>query len=292
MILPRSFKLFSVSALLALAPSYGEDVDLEKAINSLVEAERSYAKLAFEKDFRTASLHVFTDDAVIFAPSPQSGKKYWEKETEIPFLIWRPIFASIARSADLGYTTGPWEYKKSRDDEKPQAFGSFITIWKRQADGVWRVVLDVGTNYPPPKEPAGELKTFVSDFPIAHAGTVRQRLEDAERNFTESLAQDAGAAVLAQSGDDIRVYRRGTAPALGKTAAKLMLGSDQEKQTRKRAGSGVSRSADLAYDYGEYSSEHANVTEHGIYLSIWQLDLSSEWRLMLDLQKKAPPEKK
>jgi len=71
-----------------------------------------------------------------------------------------------------------------------------------------------------------------------------------------------------------------------------MLSSDQEKQTRKRAGSGLSRSADLAYDYGEYSSEHANITEHGIYLSIWQLDLSSEWRLMLDLQKKAPPEKK
>jgi len=292
MILPRSFKLFSVSALLALAPTCGEDLDLEKAINSLAEAERSYAKLALEKDFRAASLQVFTDDAVIFAPDPQSGKKYWEKETEIPFLIWRPIFTSIARSADLGYTSGPWEYKKSRDDEKPQAFGSFITIWKRQAAGVWRVVLDVGTNYPQPKEPAGELRTFVPDFPIAHADSVRQRLEDAERNFTESLAKDAGAAVLAQAGDDIRVYRRGAVPAVGKTAAKLLLSSDQEKQIRKRAGGGLSRSADLAYDYGEYPSEHANITEHGIYLSIWQLDRSSEWRLTLDLQKKAPPEKK
>jgi len=106
----------------------------------------------------------------------------------------------------------------------------------------------------------------VPDFPIAHADSVRQRLEDAEKNFTESLAQDAGAAVLAKA--------------------------DHEKQTRRRADSGLSRSADLAYEYGEYSSEHANVTEHGIYLSIWQLDPSSEWRLMLDLQKKAPPGKK
>jgi ketosteroid isomerase-like protein len=292
MILSRSFKLFSVSALLVLAPIYGEDVDLEKAINSLVETERSYAKLGLEKDFRAASLQVFTDDAVLFVPGPQNGKKYWENETEVPFLIWRPIFASIARSADLGYTTGPWEYKKSRDDAKPQAFGDFITIWKRQVDGVWRVVLDVGTNYPQPKEPAGEVKTFVPDFPIAHADSVRQRLEDAEKNFTESLAQDAGAAVLAKPGDDIRVYRRGAVPAVGRTAAKVMLGSDQEKQTRKRAGSGMSQSADLAYDYGEYSSEHENITEHGIYLSIWQLDRSSEWRLMLDFQKKAPREKK
>ena len=207
-------------------------------------------------------------------------------------MIWRPIFASIARRADLGYTTGPWEYKKSRDDEKPQAFGSFITIWKRQADGGWRLALDVGTEHTQPKEPASEVKTFVPDFPIAHADSVRQRLQDAEKNFTDSLAQDAGAAVLAQAGDNIRVYRRGAVPAVGKTAAKLLLSSDQEKQIRKRAGSGLSRSDELAYDYGEYSSERANITEHGIYVSIWQLDRSGEWRLMLDLQKKAPPEKK
>lgn len=136
------------------------------------------------------------------------------------------------------------------------------------------------------------MKTFVPDFPIAHADSVRQRLQDAEKNFTESLGKDAGAAVLTQAGDDIRLYRRGAVPAVGKIAAKLMLGSDQEKQTRTRAGSDLSQSDDLAYDYGEYSSEHANIREHGIYLSIWQLDHSSEWRLMLDLQKKAPPEKK
>ena len=76
MILPRSFKLFSVSALLALAPTYGEDADLEKAIKPLVEAERSYAKLALEKDFRAASLQVFTDDAVLFAPGPQVSAQF------------------------------------------------------------------------------------------------------------------------------------------------------------------------------------------------------------------------
>ena len=89
----------------------GEDIHLEKSINSLVQAEREYAKLAAEKDFRVASLLFFTHDGVLFAPGPQSGKKYWEKETEIPFLIWRTAFASISRSGDLGYTTGPWESK-------------------------------------------------------------------------------------------------------------------------------------------------------------------------------------
>jgi hypothetical protein len=114
MILLQSFELLLIFALLALAPTYGDDVDLEKAIN-------------------------------------------------------------------------PWSKRKGA--EKPQAFGFFITIWKRQADGVWSVVLDVGTNHPQPKEPAGEVKTLVPDFPIAHAAdSIQQRLQDAEKNFTESLA--------------------------------------------------------------------------------------------------------
>lgn len=70
-----------------------------------------------------------------------------------------------------------------------------------------------------------------------------------------------------------------------------MLNSDHGQEKRARAGGGVSRSNDLAYSYGEYSSERANVTERGVYFSIWQLDLSSEWRLVLDLQKKAPEKK-
>jgi hypothetical protein len=43
--------------------------------------------------------------------------------------------------------------------------------------------------------------------------------------------------------DDIRVYRRGAVPAVGKTAAKLMLGSDQEKQTRKRVNKSLKRTS-------------------------------------------------
>ena len=66
-----------------------------------------------------------------------------------------------------------------------------------------------------------------------------------------------------------------------------MLSSDHGKTKRIRAGGDISRSNDLAYSYGEYSTERTNVTEQGIYLSIWQLDLNTDWRLVLDLQKRA-----
>ena len=284
MFLSKSLKVF---ALLLTTSLHGEDADLQKAVQSLTGAELNYNKLAQEQDFAAASVQVFADDGVVFAPGVLNGKKFWSKQTEPPILTWRPIFATIARSGDLGYTTGPWELRKAKGNTKPEAFGHYNTMWRKEADGVWKVIVDVGVDHPRSSEPAGKVESFVPEFPVARPESVREKLREAENNFSELLANDAGGAVLAKAGDQIRIYRRGAIPAIGKAAAQMMLSSDHGKENRTRAGGGMSRSNDLAYSYGEYTSEHAHLTEGGIYFSIWQLDLNSEWRLVLDLQKKA-----
>ena len=291
MILSKSPMVCLLIAVLACAGLRAEDVDLGKAVQSLIDAEQSYNKLAQEKDFAAASMQVFADDGVAFAPGPVNGKKLWSTETDPPILTWRPIFATISRSGDLGYTTGPWELRKAKDDPNPAAFGHYNTLWRKDPDGVWKVVVDVGADHPQPTEPPGKVNTFVPIFATARPKTVRAKLAETEKIFGELLAKDAGAAVLAKAGDGIRVYRRGQFPAVGKNAAQLMLSSDQGKEMRTRAGGGVSRSNDLAYSYGEYTNDYGNFTERGSYFSIWQLDLSSEWKLVLDLRKKAPEKK-
>jgi hypothetical protein len=99
-------KFFSSIALLAFAGAHAEDVDLEKVVDSLIAGEKAYAKLAGEKGFREASISVFADDAVIFAPHAVNGKKFWREAEKETVISWRPIFASIPRSGELGYTTG------------------------------------------------------------------------------------------------------------------------------------------------------------------------------------------
>jgi ketosteroid isomerase-like protein len=267
------------------ASSSAEQVDLEKAVRSLVDAEKAYAKMGFENGFRAASLAVFAEDAVIFSPGPVSGKKFWQTETEEPFVIWRPIFASIARSGELGYTTGLWELKKSREMEKPEAFGHFVTIWRKDEQGIWKVVVDVGVNHSEPSEKTDKVETFVPKSGGAHRASANQALKKAQQAFTEALRTDAGQAVIANGSDDLRVYRRGEFPAVGKTAAQSMLNRDHAKMTRTKAGDGRSRADDLAYEYGEYASEDA---ERGIYFSVWRLDANDAWQIVLDLQKKAP----
>jgi hypothetical protein len=84
-------KFFSFIAFLAVAGAHAEDVDLEKAVDSLITADRAYAKLADEKGFREASISVFADDAVIFAPEAVNGKKFWREAKRDPVITWRPF---------------------------------------------------------------------------------------------------------------------------------------------------------------------------------------------------------
>jgi ketosteroid isomerase-like protein len=136
-------------ACLAVAGARAADVDVGKAVGSLIAAEKAYAKLAGEKGFREASISVFADDAVIFTPNAVNGKKFWQEAKEDPAITWRPIFASISRSGQLGYTTGPSEYRKSRDAEKPDGFGHFVT--RLESDGEWKIALDLQKSAPEEK---------------------------------------------------------------------------------------------------------------------------------------------
>jgi len=71
---------------------------------------------------------------------PPSDKK--------PLLAWQPSFAGMAESGDMGFTTGPWEFKGDVKDEKPSGYGHFMTVWKKQADGSWKFVVDLGISHP------------------------------------------------------------------------------------------------------------------------------------------------
>ena len=284
-------KFFSFIALLAVAGVCAEEVDLEKAVGSLIAAEKAYAKLAADKGFRKASISVFADDAVIFAPSAVNGKKFWRETKEDPAITWRPIFASLSRSGELGYTTGPWESRKSRGAEKPAAFGHFVTIWQKDKTGVWKVALDVGLNHPQSQEGETEIRTYVSNSPVSRPESANTDLEKTQHSFAESLKDDEADAITDNASNDIRVYRSGQLPAVSKTAAEKSLSEHDAKTTRTPQGTGISDPIDLAYEYGEYTSEHDKTTEHGIYLCIWRLESDGTWKIALDFQKSAPTEK-
>ena len=123
------------------------------ALQSLVQAEKNFAHMSIEKGIRDSFLANLTDDAIVFDPGPVNGRELYTKRSPSEAqLIWEPIFADISSAGDMGYTTGPWEYKKKKTDARPVAYGQFLSIWKRQRDGTWKVVLDGGVDNPAPIE--------------------------------------------------------------------------------------------------------------------------------------------
>jgi uncharacterized protein (TIGR02246 family) len=63
-------------------------------------------------------------------------------------LTWHPTSVEVAAGADLGYSIGRWERTARRGDSTVTRRGSYVTIWKRQGDGTWKAVLDIGNADP------------------------------------------------------------------------------------------------------------------------------------------------
>jgi len=67
-------------------------------------------------------------------------------------LSWKPFHADVAASGDLGYTLGTYELRATDETGKAKvSHGKYCSVWKKQPDGKWKWVVDVGTSSPEPK---------------------------------------------------------------------------------------------------------------------------------------------
>ncbi|SRR5581483_7719318 len=269
---------------MSILPAFGQD-----AGQSLVDAEKSFAQTSLDRGIHDSFLKFFADDCVMFAPGPTNGKKIFEKfKDEDRKLFWQPAFAAIAKSGDFGITTGPWEMRRS---EKPVGFGQFVSVWKKQNDGNWKVIFDTGIDNPQPKQSPGDVEILRPNDREVHVDLAQSAFDHADESLRNTIKEGAGSALIVVAADPIRVLRDDVSPAIGKPAARLMLNADQSKMTRNNEGGGMSASGDLAYKYGSYSAERGNVTERGHFLTIWRAESDDDWRVIVDLQKKEPEKK-
>jgi len=82
---------------------------------------------------------------------PVIGKKAFEKMTGgkggTTGLTWTPVGGEVARSGELGYTWGNWTYT----GKDTTMYGNYFSVWKRGADGAWKLLLDGGNSTPTPR---------------------------------------------------------------------------------------------------------------------------------------------
>ncbi len=276
-------------------------------LKSMVETERAFSRLSEEKGTREAFAEFIAADGILFRPIPVVGKK-WMQEHPLPasttrsVLSWQPIFAFLSSSGDLGYTTGPWQFKQDIKDAKPAGFGNFMTVWKKQTDGSWRFVIDLGISNPEPQGPATPWQMPAraqnnsgSTKPI-NLEAERAYLILVDREFSNTSGfRGAVAAIRSYADTDVRLLRNGSYPFVGKLAATEALLAVKNEWTWAPTFADVSASGDLGYSYGTYEMRDPAgaraVVEKGNYLRVWK-KVKSHWKLVVDVADPLPLEGK
>jgi len=265
--------LFGWSRLFAAVPGGGGTAE------SLATAEKAFARESVEKGMRTAFLNVLSDEGVVFDPGPgaQNGRKVWEAKKESPAVLeWGPVLAVVASSGDLGYTTGPWNYRKM-PNEKPRAFGEFVSVWRRE-NGNWKLLCDVGSDHPVPSTSPPELKLIDLPHPSEAKPAQFSDLQKQDRDY----ALDRAMHFDAVAENNVRLYQPGKFPALGEAAGVEALKAEATAMTFGNSKGELSGSGDLGFLWGEYRIGAA-IAVTGDYLRVWRKDEHGAWKLALDL---------
>jgi len=271
------------------------------ALDSLVAAERAFAATSVEKGIRDSFLMFFADDGINFQPHPTKTREAFLKRpapaTRPPIeLNWRPIYADVSRAGDLGYTTGPYTFKDLSPEKRPTRYGYYFSIWKKQANGEWKVAVDCGISTPDSTQQleftaAPQIKWKASRK--INLESERASLIDLDRQFLKtSEFLGLGESYLRYFGSEARLHRDGLLPMTERAAIRTYLSSQISKLSWTPTKSDVAQSDDLGYTYGSYELQFAgtNKTEKGYYVRVWKRDDRGNWKLVLDTFSPIPAE--
>jgi ketosteroid isomerase-like protein len=202
-----------------------------------------------------------------------------------PSLAWWPNFAGVARSGDLGFTTGAVERGGARA-------GHYFTVWRRQADGGWKWVYDGGSGATAVGVPGPDREPTSLPVAAVGAGSPERAMIEvpaAEAALARDARTDQAAAHLAALADDGRVYVAPRPPGIGRQAfAEALAGWPATFDFGPRAGGDASEAGDLAWTYGPAAWSADGRARRGHYVRIWQ-KRPEGWRIVLAQLIVAPP---
>jgi len=280
-------KIFGVMLVLCIAVV----AQGQSALHDMVKTEQAFSKMAQDKSIREAFMTYIADDGLLFRPGAVNGKKWMIEHPappsdKKPVLVWQPGYAGMAASGDMGFTTGPWEAKADVNDEKISAYGHFVTVWKKQPDGSWRFVVDLGISHPQFGGPltlwtptqTSRKETFK---PVPAASALKSLVERDQAYGVAVLSQGLAKAFEAYASPDVRLYRADNLPFIGREASSAELAKTTGQIKWSSIGGDVSQAGDLGYTQGTY--EAAN--ERGSYVRIWKKE-NGEWRIVMDVTNK------
>ena len=139
--------LFLLSISVACQTS-GTRADDEAALRKL---DDEWSKAVGSRDVEK-TISYYTDDAVAMLPNipTLTGKEpirsLWKNMLDSQSFAggWKPTKIEVARSGELAYVSGTYEFTEKDDGGKPITDkGKYLDVWRKQADGSWKCVANM-----------------------------------------------------------------------------------------------------------------------------------------------------
>ncbi len=265
----------------------------ESEPTSVIEAEYVFAQSAKPLGVRGAFLKWLAPDSMICSPAPVNGVvSTTADEPNNDTLEWYPAISQTAGSGDLGYTIGPWRYRSA--DGKGAAQGTFLSVWRKQPDDTWRVVLDCGVNHAKPANPPAALTSSPAGPTKATTvgGGWHQPIGSAEAQFAAAATADSKSALRSFASADVRVMARGVPVAVGIDAGQALLDSQKLNGVWGHAFAAQSEDGTLGYAWG-YVGDAQSEAPSAAYVNVWQRATpEAPWKIVAQSLQVIPPQKK
>lgn len=121
--------------------------DKEVGIREIIKVDHDFSNYSVKNGMNKAFYKFAHDSAVILRDNsyPIVGREkikelFSARKDSLFTLSWEPSFANVSNSGDMGYTYGIYKLETTDTVLK----GTYLSIWKKDADSNWKFVLDTG----------------------------------------------------------------------------------------------------------------------------------------------------
>jgi ketosteroid isomerase-like protein len=165
-ILRSSAAVVAVSSILALAacsPAPQTQADTRAADEAAIKkADEDWMRAAQAKQV-DPWVAFYSDDAVVLPPNDKIANTKEDIRKAISALVsapgldikWQLTKIEAARSGDLAYGYGTYGLTLNDAEGKPITdHGKILEIWRKQADGTWKCIVDTWNSDLPPAPPS------------------------------------------------------------------------------------------------------------------------------------------
>ena len=280
--------------LLLFLPSFvmAQEPDSSSAIFNMREAERHFAQASVIIGRNAAFVEYFADSSAIFTDKwLTNGKQFFKDLKASPVVLkWEPELMDISASCDFGISTGPWEAQEYRPDTAPIATGYFLTVWKKQKDGEWKVILDGGSTTP---AISGSKRNFSfppgADKPVSNPPEINVELSckellDREKQILEGWERSPLPSTYTEFlSPNVRIQLSGHLPTINVDTINSLIAHFDKNLTWKSSGSGAATSGDMGFTYGLLEIPGKPEVIKGHYVRIWKRQPGADWKIVLEM---------